>query len=46
MLYGVCFHVIELICKCVLDVDDNLLKTLGDASDSVRTWSGVSNGSQ
>lgn len=22
MLYGVCFHVNDLICKCVLDVDD------------------------
>lgn len=29
MLYGVCFHVLELICKCVLDVDDTCWRLWG-----------------
>lgn len=29
MLYGVCFHVIELICKCVLDVGDTCWRLWG-----------------
>lgn len=41
MLYGVCFHVIDLICYVCTWCGWPLLKTLGDASDSVRTWSGV-----
>lgn len=41
MLYGVCFHVNDLICYVCTWCGWPLLKTLGDASDSVRTWSGV-----